>query len=990
MKCQKLENVPQVFRVLIIDDQLCSDSECVKRLGFPADNVQKAITCYIERIVWKKVGVSNFPVDVVYAKDPDEGVALWLDQTFDLTLVDSDFSKSNTSPRTDSEKRSFLDLNLQYTGAYLFRFLRTMACNNANKPGRMGCKIAFWTGLGSHDTTRANELLSILAQDSNAEPIIFIPKKEDEGGKWNGIVSGFVSQGGQKEKTKANINVTTIEACIGNMKNCNPVLNPQVLSGVEERLMEIKERVKRLYPVAKPADFMKWCGLGGYVFTGCLYQDGKQVWLSDKWIEKEDGAPILLSPLLRQRGISSIDAEDEKILCSLTLGDNDGFPTLDAGPAGWKNVAEPKKHIVAAATPVTGCSAVGKEHAKEVLKKKILALLKGPFGKVVLKTVYSDDYVDDADCQGKIEWPEIQVQDIQIQAQKERVTSKDKDHSTRCLRSTKYPRTLWNSGKTALESFTPKMLNELLKELPKEYRDRIIISLGSKYPQTDVREGDFPVGNLRKIWRNLFDDVFRDIPEYEDIKVDGTDDIRILNYPIVEINVRHYLRECIASCLSGNEYLSPSKITESLHGKSYEAVDAEFKVWLGVLDDVARAKKKKLLLKLPFRGDIFHFINIICNHAKERNEKAGNDDEKKSSIGGLTLINAYKSMAGETEGGIKYSPAWYGCPSAWDGDTERKYQMSGELLAASRNEILEEIKAFAYRNPDLEIHISGGIVDKNGIEFCLGKAQENNIFVQIGTWALMNLDLRKNRLDSLPSTPPSSGNDKPFVDKCNGCRTCRVRCPNGAFISQAGRMKIDTVKCVNCKECTRQCDNVNDPCKETSGCSDRRSRNRIAFYIHELCNGCGRCSKTFYCDAFLDRRGKDLPPLMEPRNCTGCGLCVQTCPRGAIQLFEPKDFVLLVGNGEYDEALSDANKFLLSEEIPHLVFPAGVSEEELRSTILATAVDEDKLYTVDQVQEISNGKRDKGSTAAQEAAEALETLREAVNERLNGLNGRIR
>ena len=967
MKCQELENVPQVFRVLIIDDQLCSDSECVKRLGFPADNVQKAITCYIERIVWKEVGVSDFPVDVVYAKDPDEGVALWLDQTFDLTLVDSDFSKSNTSPRTDSEKRSFLDLNLQYTGAYLFRFLRTMACNNANKPGRMGCKIAFWTGLGSHDTTRASELLSILAQDANSEPIIFIPKKEDECGKWNEIVNVFVSQGGQKEKTKANINVTTIEACIGDMKNYNPVLNPQVLSGVEERLMEIKERVKRLYPVAKPADFMEWCGLGGYVFTGCLYQDGRQVWLSDKWIEKEDGAPILLSPLLRQRGSSSIDADDEKILCSLTLGNKDGFPTLDAGPVGWKNVAEPKKHIVAAATPVTGCSAVGKEHAKEVLKKKILALLKGPFGKVVLKTVYSD-YID----YQEVEWPEIQVQDIQIQGRKGCVHGEVKDHSTRCLRSTKYPRTLWNSGKTALESFTPIMLNEFLKDLPKECRDRVIVSLGSKYPQANDRSGVFPVDNLRKIWAKLFDDVFKDIPQPD--------------YPIVEINVRHYLRECIASCLSGNEYLSPSKITESLHGKSYEAVDAEFKVWLSVLDDVARSKKKKLLLKLPFRGDIFHFINIICNHAKEQNLKAGNAAEIMSSIGGLTLINAYKSMAGETEGGIKYSPAWYGCPSAWDGDTERKYQMSGELLAAARNEIFEEIKALANRNPGLEIHISGGIVDKNGIEFCLGKAQANNIFVQIGTWALMNLDLRKSRLDSLPSIPPSSGNGKPNVHDCKGCSPCRVRCPNGAFISRAGRMQIDTVKCVNCKECIGQCTKVQNPCKEASDSTNRKSRSRIAFYIHELCNGCGRCSKTFYCDAFLDRRGKELPPLMEPRNCTGCGLCVQTCPRGAIQLFEPKDFVLLKGDGKYDEALSDAHKFLLSEEIPHIVFPADESDEELHSTILAAAIDEGKVYTVDDVQKISNEKRDKGSSSAQ----ALEALREAVNERLECLNGRNR
>ncbi len=900
---------PQVFRILIIDDQLCSDTECNDKFGCPAKNVRDVVNKYLVSLVASVC--PKIPVEIIYAKDPDEGISLWLDQIFDLTLVDSDFSKSNTSPKTDSDKRSFLDLNLQFSGAYLFRFLKAMAQSGDNPKIRFGCEIALWTGLGLDGREdRAEELLSILAPDSAGDTILFIPKKEDEINEWKEVIKTKLWED-VKTSDYFKVTVKTIEDCLQSMKESNPVLN----SELEIEPECIIERIKRLYPVVCPEDFMNWCGLDGYVSTACLFKsEDNTICLSDEW--KSGG--VLLSPLLRKHGNEQPNEEDALALCALSIKNELQKPL--APPPPKKTVR--KERIIAAATPLTGCSAVNEDDAIAMLTKKIQALLDGPFGKVVLKTVYLD-YEDQWEGFG---WPRLQAQ--------------EKGHITRCLRSTKYPRTLWNTGKTSNETFAPVTLNKFLSAFAKEnkaYCQRVIVSLGSKYPLDNKdqeksikdRENAINGEGLKNIWSRLFNNVF--------MEIDETD------YPLVEINVRHYLRGCIAANLSGNEYLSPSEIKADFTTGDYKKVDEEFRTWLNILDDVARVHNKKLILKLPYRSDIFHFISIIDDCRKKR----GQD----SSIAGITLINAFKSAEGDTEGGAKFSPAWYGVPNSWiDNDKTfagKKYQMSGELLAASRNELLPEIVEFANSNPNLEIHISGGIVDQNGIDFCLDKAP--NIYVQIGTWSLMSLNLGKNVLDDLAVMPPASGNGRPRVtSNCKRCAPCSVKCPNDAFISRAGKQSlIDAVKCTNCMECIKQCQchNIENPIERATMSRDVRNKHRMAFCIHELCDGCGRCSRTFYCDAFLDRRGKDLPPIIEPRNCTGCGLCVQTCPHGAIQLFEPKDFVLLVGNGDDKKsgALATAHKFLFSEEIPHLVFPECDETEIRNCPLLQKPVEEDKL-----------------------------------------------
>ena len=79
---------------------------------------------------------------------------------------------------------------------------------------------------------------------------------------------------------------------------------------------------------------------------------------------------------------------------------------------------------------------------------------------------------------------------------------------------------------------------------------------------------------------------------------------------------------------------------------------------------------------------------------------------------------------------------------------------------------------------------------------------------------------------------------------------------------------------------------------------------RIAYLHEKLCAKCGRCIKTHYCDAFLQRTVVGgIIPRLDGRNCTGCGLCAQVCRRGALQLYKPEEMLVLVDNGKERAAI---------------------------------------------------------------------------------------
>lgn len=989
MACKNLKT-PNLFRILVIDDQICNDHECKSKTDRYSKDVQAAIECYFEDAV-KKLGNAGIQVETKFAKDPEEGVYLWQSQIFDLTLVDSDFSKGETSRKLDSEKRSFLDLNLVFFGAYLYRFLREM---QKKDKGRVGCAIALWTGLrlGGDKDQRADALLSILPspQKDDPSPVLFIPKQESYVKAWGEKV--------YQAKRSQDILVQSIEGCLSGMVQSNPVLNPdKAISDAETKAEAIIARIKSLYCIKPPEVFSSLCGMDDCVNVGWLKkEDNGQVSLAEPSVKVKRGR--FLSPLLRR----GEDNDDWKIASSFSQSlldirnpeNANGIMVPKGNPHPSESSQKGKEHLIAAATPLTGCSAVGAQYAIGLMAKKIKALLDGPFGKVVLKTVY----LDSLDQWKNLHWPTLQAQS---------------HHRTRCLRSTAHPRTLWNTGITALESFTPGMMHDFLARFAKENPEtcqNVIVSLGSKFPQWDLNtridkrhsglkqngcaEKDSRSkkayrdhiqvfrnhveefkADLESIWKNLFSGVFNSTTEdnpAEQIK-------GAKRYPYVEINVRHYLRECVAYHLGGHEYLSPAKIDPDREKNEldftgcYQSLDLEFNAWLAVLDKVATGFGKKLLLKLPFRGDVLHFIRLIRDYIEQHSG---------TSITGITLINAFKSGVIESDHGVTYSPAWYGGLGAWHDAAGRKwtYQMSGELLTGARNELLGEVFNLVACS-DLEAHISGGIVDSDGLrhcspivvhankcvkcgvcqsschkgaiavlpaktvatidqnkcvgcETCIGKCKKKAIVrlpVQIGTWALMDLNLEKHLL-SCANVPPSVGNGHPTVTGCEKCEPCQVQCRHGAFTPSANgsAARIDMGKCVECKECLRMCpfgaitlgkDNSQSTDDATLGETnllDKRINPRIAFCLHELCNGCGKCSRTFYCDTFMDRRGLDLPPMMDSRNCTGCGLCAQTCPRGAIQLFDPKHVAVLIGKDR--EVLTAWHRRLTAYEIPHLVY----------------------------------------------------------------------
>ena len=130
----------KTFRVLVIDDLVCRGKE-----GLAPDEIQNAVTNYLFHLARKTA--SGCWVEVCYVSTPEEGVSRWTQEVFDLTLVDSNFKVKDHKTNEDYWKRSFLDINIEFTGVYLFKFFEEMLKGSEYGDYRKGCKIALWTGL---------------------------------------------------------------------------------------------------------------------------------------------------------------------------------------------------------------------------------------------------------------------------------------------------------------------------------------------------------------------------------------------------------------------------------------------------------------------------------------------------------------------------------------------------------------------------------------------------------------------------------------------------------------------------------------------------------------------------------------------------------------------------------------------------------------------------------------------------------------------------
>ncbi|MEW6401716.1 MAG: FAD-dependent oxidoreductase [Chloroflexota bacterium] len=70
---------------------------------------------------------------------------------------------------------------------------------------------------------------------------------------------------------------------------------------------------------------------------------------------------------------------------------------------------------------------------------------------------------------------------------------------------------------------------------------------------------------------------------------------------------------------------------------------------------------------------------------------------------------------------------------------------------------------------------------------------------------------------------------------------------------------------------------------------------KISAFNHELCTGCGNCTRCPYLAIQLDEKGR---PYSDPAHCIGCSICAKKCMAGAITLRErtPEELGLLVEN----------------------------------------------------------------------------------------------
>jgi carbon-monoxide dehydrogenase iron sulfur subunit len=123
---------------------------------------------------------------------------------------------------------------------------------------------------------------------------------------------------------------------------------------------------------------------------------------------------------------------------------------------------------------------------------------------------------------------------------------------------------------------------------------------------------------------------------------------------------------------------------------------------------------------------------------------------------------------------------------------------------------------------------------------------------------------------------------KPDTEKCNGALACEKTCSKAFFkvedpaLSSIRHGRTDSGAhalnvCNQCGECIAVC-----PVEAI-----RRNKMGVVMVSKKLCVGCFMC--VGFCPTLSMRRAPGRP---EPFKCTSCGLCVESCPAGALEIVE--------------------------------------------------------------------------------------------------------
>lgn len=910
--------LPAFLRVLIIDDEIAHNS-CYHEF-FTSFFIHRASQHPNPRF-----RIPAFRIDVQIEQYPERGIERWASECFDLTLIDLDFSHTRRATQArKADPHSHLAFNAQRQGMTVLRQIHDWLYQEGGRFAyrQKGMDVYLWSGVAEDDIERQLKAYGIEEQS-------YILPKYRPGGS-----------------TKAFEDMTDrIDNCCQRIVQQNFSPDQQL-----ERLLQALRRGffdSRDDPLAgfviKSGDGVRWPGQPGSPYTVVLkarcniQTDDVFLPLCGRITARPEDGGLRLDDLVTYMKDPSKGSRDIHDICQAY------HTPVKAAASSDSSAPTGKQHHIlgyrfkncfwAAATPLTGTTVIGEDQAIAALKDKINQLLNGPFGGVVLKTAYLDRPAQwDHTC-----WPGLHIQ----------------SHvRTRCLYPLADSPTLWNTGRTALETLPPRLLNRFLREFAPELKasapsdqqahrngtHRLIVSLGSKFHPATLPFTQFSADlDLQAIWETLFDQVF--------------DGICRKDYPLVEINARHFLREIISRWLGGDEYLSPASLNEISHADMTRFYE-EYRKWLQVIHRVAVARQKQLILKFPFRSDTLALIREAVALRKWHLAQSGPANSKRDyGVRGITLINALKTpvpVAG-IDDPPPHTPAWYASHSAW-GDAsgkQWKYQMSGAQLSTGRNQLLagmvQKDIPEALKDLGIVLFFSGGVMSPADLRFLQQHFKGLNgdgldYGIQIGSWALLHGNLKAENW--FKAEAPPRVRQRLLLDKAS-CRSscCKNKeslCPEHNIIETADHKLIldDPTRCKVCQAypCLKGCNSsslrltvppfdrpdmdhrTSEPSRPRDNHKEKRITPRICLVDMRRCTACGTCMQTFYCDAFLNRDNTLTPPHHDPRHCAGCGLCAQLCPSGALRLYRPNElFILLTDTPE-------PHHILQQRGIPHICY----------------------------------------------------------------------
>jgi|GEM_PF-2645717 len=754
--------LPNVYCILVVDDKINDKNE-----KYVANK-----NCF-EACIKAAIAQNGEKCDVLidYAADINKGFDQWVKGSYDLVLIDYDFSAQKTQDRAkpledEADKvPEFMmsDIFSEKQGLELFRFVRQLT-ESSYKYRKNFQSVYLWT---SHRLKKGN---GGVEQDLTEDEKNFYLKKESGGHRKiqrilannRRTLSSYTTKTDEKYlqyilerlvflSNRKKYNLQGYVALKKNATDGTTTLYPSLVDGTPIYLLPYKPDTNKFNTCS-----LDW--LHYRATTNNTNETKKIKGPIGKGLYKEliDGESETKSSRFTDKYIDDLRRNRSEIYKKTLVPELKKEKTVFAG-------VKFDSDIWLAATPLTMASCVGdKEQVFNLLINKLDAFFRIGIGAAVLKTTYLES--------DGIEWPNDHIQ---------------RHHRTRVFSPGSNKNQLWNTGKTKLEAFPPRMLCEFLKKVRQGKRDcwknKIIVSLGLKIDTEKKQKGLIQTANKtrwEREWEAIFNMVFDG---------DRNDDF----YPLVEINVRHFLRPILGHELLGDEYLAP---LDGNRIANYKRVLKKFKTVLEALNKIGELYKKKLILKFPFRSDITPFLDVV---KKQVNKKS------KYGIKGITLINAAKS------------PYPYALKEqlSGNGDSIKILQMSGELLAWLRNYLLCKLKHIKFNLP---ISVSGGAaITNDDVKFLRKQPLVKSI--QLGTLVLKDIRQLKDKF----------GNDEPIFlniskktklkpriihflkNECIRCGKCYNSFYCDAYLNRGienGEYPlIDVTACTGCGLCVQNC-----------------------------------------------------------------------------------------------------------------------------------------------------------------------------------------